>query len=210
MAIDDSVDYAEFEQDAQAPVAQSAVLNMAALGQTLLEKEEGIKRLEEKLKQEKESLRTLATETIVAAMDSANVSEFKTLDGRFKIEIKPLLEGSFPSAEKKPDQYREACQWLRDNEYDDLLKRYLTFSFPKGGKQIGTEYLTYDQICEKVKAAALQVFAAFGIQPSYEDEVTVHHMTLKAWAREMKEEEKQFPAETLGLWIGRVAKVKKC
>lgn len=214
MATDDSIDYSQFEQDAvqeRAAVPQEAVADMTVLGEQLVSKQQKILQLKLQLEAEEKALRTLATETIVNAMDSANCGMFKTKDGQWKIEIKDLLEGSFPSATKKPEQYAAACAWLRENGHDDLLKRYLTFTFPKGGTGKGDDFISYDQICDAVKQVALEQMRELGMNnPTIEDEVTVHHMTLKSWAREMKEDGVQIPAETLGLWVGRIAKVEKC
>jgi len=156
----------------------------------------------------KEELRALATVQLVEAMDSANIGEFKTIDQKFKISVKPFIEGSFPSEEKKPEQYKQAVQWLRDNEHEGLLKRFLTYEFKKG----------QDWLAERIKQAVIRELLSVEAEtrkwPDIDasDEVTVHHMTLKSWAKEMRESNPpiDFPAETLGLFIGRIAKVDKC
>lgn len=178
--------------------------DVAELIQEYRDQEDKIKDLEQEVKAEKALFFTLQTERLPAALDSINSAGFKTTNG-LQIKLDPFFDGSLPKEDLV--QREEALAWLRENGHEGIIKRVITMSFPK-------DYAPYAEIFLKKIQAALELMV---VEDTIKEDTIlvdlkedVHHMTLKSWAREMMESDppQEFPAETLGLFVGRRATVK--
>lgn len=78
------------------------------------------------IKQLKLDLKLMMEETIPAAMDSAEISELRT-DTGLRVEVKPFLSVSIPK-----DGIEEACEWLEENNHDEIIKTQVVMAFGKG------------------------------------------------------------------------------
>lgn len=144
--------------------------------------------LEEAIKASKEEFHLLTTRQLPDAMASAGTLSFKSTDG-VKVEVKDFMNGSLP---KQDDLRAAALKWLEKNGGKDLIKT--TFNLAVGRGQA---------------AAAKEVRAALNKTGlSYNEKEDVHAQTLYAFAREIMKAGKPLPLDTLGLYVGRVAKIE--
>ena len=142
--------------------------------------------LEALLKNEEEHLRRLEEVELPSFMEEVGLLSF-TLPTGEKITIKNIVKASIPKAKKE-----EACQWLTDNGFGDLIKSELTLVF---GKE------------ELQKAQELsQQLVAMGLKPVLER--GVHHTTLSAFVKEQLEQGISMPADLLGIYTGKKALLK--
>lgn len=141
-----------------------------------------IEGLTDTLKVKKEELRRLQAEDLPQLMLNAGTSAFDTIDG-FRLERGLKVEGALP----KPAAQRErALNIIEKLGAADLIRTEMALAFPREHRDNAV--------------ALFRVLKAKGYEP--EVSADVHHMTLKAWARERFEAGLVVPANELGLWIG--------
>lgn len=180
---------AEIDLEADAKASAGGTLeSVAALVEVLAKTEARLALAEELVAALKAKQALLLLTEIPAAMDAAKCTLFKTSDGG-RIEVVDQVFASIPKA-KLP----EALAWLRANNHDDLIKSQITLATGKGESELAAK------IVAAIKAA--------GGAPEVKE--TVHAQTLSAWCREQlaKDNPPQLPAELLGLFQSRVAKIK--
>ena len=111
-----------------------------------------------------------------------------TLDDGSEVTVKQTY-GANILVDNRPKAY----EWLRENEYDDIIKNTVTCEFGRG---------------EDDKASAFQDFAKKeGYEPNQKTEI--HHQTLRAFVKERVENGDDFPMELFGAFIGQRAIVKR-
>ena len=142
--------------------------------------------LEEQMKAAKEELRVVQEHDLPDALAEAGVSEIRLADGS-RVKVEPFVKAHISKARQE-----EAHQWLIDNGYGDIIKREVSCAFGKGD----TNY-------EKV----VKAIAAIGLNPELKE--GVHHMTLKAFAKEQMEAGTDIPVDLFGLYSGFKAKIAK-
>lgn len=150
---------------------------------------EKIAGLEEEIKARKEELRLLQSEDLPAAMLNAGTSAFNTLDG-YRLERGTKIEGAIP---KGAAGRAKALATLFELGAQDLIKTSLTINFEREARNNAMALAT--------------ALTSKGYEPHLDSEV--HHMTLKAWARERIEAGLKVPADLLGLWIGDWVDIKR-
>jgi len=168
------------------PPVNPDLRSISAEGIRLLMAKQRVTRAEDELALAKEELRSIQDITLPEAMAVVGLEKF-TLVGGGEIEVKQIIEGSIPK-----DRELEAFEWLRRHEFSDLIKRTVSVPFGRG---------------EDKRAGAL-IKLIQRSRMDFEDRSTVHHSTLKAWAREMLAHGKPFPQDLLGLYVARRAVVK--
>jgi hypothetical protein len=142
---------------------------------------------EEYVKSLKQELRTLEMNQIPLLMAEAGVSEFKTDDGS-KVTIKDIVSGSLP---KDPMERQKALEWIESQDAGDLIKNTVAVELGRGSHN---------------EAGAIKDFLhQMGVE--FKSDETVHPQTLAAWARERMKKGEDVPADLLGLFIGRAAKI---
>lgn len=179
----------DFEADA-APKEATGLEGLgliSKLGEEYLLLETEIERLENEVKANKARLTAIAEKELPDLFFSLNMSGFE-LTNKKKIKVEDFVRGSIPK-----DRAVEACGWLRDHGHGGLVKRVVAVAFGAG---------------EDEKAEKLKAFLTEKAKLVVVDEQTVHHSTLASWAREMKKKGEPFPADLLGLFIGRKATIK--
>jgi len=176
-----------FEEHASALTAQDDDLKSVgemALVAKKLEKE--IEDLETTLEERKKSHRKMVEEAIPARLAELGISEFKMSDGS-KVTVKPFYNASINEANRGA-----AFEWLRENGFDDIIKNVVSVRF--GRNEGGLS----DTLVESLRKQGYPVDQSQKVEPQ----------TLKAWAKEMVERGRPFPADLFGLYVGQRASIK--
>lgn len=139
------------------------------------------------LKQRADEFRKISEEDIPSSMDAAGCKSFTDSKG-YVITVEDFVQASIPK-----NRQLEAFAWLDNNGYGDLIKVELKANFGRGER-------------EKAIAIAKEVVERFHVGMETKD--SVHASTLKAFVKEQLSEGKELPADLLGIYQGRVAKIK--
>jgi len=91
------------------------------------------------------------------------------------------------------DKRQAAHAWLRQHGFGDLIKHQVTASFGAGE----------DDMAHAVK------HHLEGLGVAVQDKESVHHSTLRAWARERLEAGDDIPEDLFGLSTGMTTKIKE-
>jgi hypothetical protein len=180
---------ADFFEDSQDVVEDEDLDKIGSLGRQLEELDQEIAVAEEALKALKKKHLKIATETLPELMDSVQLLDFTTADG-VQIKVTDNVQGSLP---KDMTKREAALNWLKKNGAEGLIKDSITVEFDKGKAA-----LAHDIMVE---------FTTWGVDPELKEDV--NHMSLKAFAREQFGAGVDVPFEALGLWRGRITKVKR-
>ena len=152
----------------------------AALEQVLSEKEQA-------MKETKAALHKITDEQLPEALEEMGLQKFTLTDGS-EISVKPVYSASIPK-----DRRDEAYQWLRDNEFGDIVKNNVTVTFGRGEDAVAKKFLA---LC------GTQGFAPDQLEK-------VEPMTLKAWLRERVEAGDAVPLDLFGAYISQRATIKR-
>lgn len=136
-------------------------------------------------------LAEIIRKTLPSLFDSAGLLDF-TLDDGSVIEIKDVVSGSLPSADKKPAEREAAIDWIKENGGDGIIKTYYNTEFGVGQEKLAR---MFEAIITKAKFIAKKT-------------VGVHPQTLCAFVREKLENGEEVPVDKLGVYTGRHAKIK--
>lgn len=145
--------------------------------------------LENQVTLTKEKLRRVMEQDLPEAMDEVGMKDF-TLDDGTKIKIKPFYAASIP-AERKD----EAFEWLKDRNFDGMIKADVMVSFGKGEFEIAQSFLQF-----------IRGFNEKAIDPEYKEHV--HWQTLRKFVQEQVEGGKELPLDMFGVFVGRKAELK--
>src|SRR6266851_4342545 len=116
------------------PISDEQLKNIAQLAQQQISVEQNIANLEEALEKQKEKLEQVRDNWLPMAMSEVGMSMFKLSDGT-EIRITPYYNGKIPSEDdvaKTPELLSirlAAFKWLRENDFDAIIKRNLTLNF---------------------------------------------------------------------------------
>lgn len=159
---------------------------IAELANKQLELQRSIADLEEQVKAQKEALRVVQEHDLPDAFAEAGVSEIRLADGS-RVKVEPFVTAHISKAKTE-----EAHAWLSEHGHGDLIKREVTAKFGKGddGFQLAIDALQRQGITAETKEA-------------------VHHMTLKAFAKEQMELGSDIPVDLFGLYSGFKATIAK-
>lgn len=134
---------------------------------------------------------TILNKSLPSLLDSANMEAFDLKDGS-SIEIKDVVSGTLPSAATKPKERDKALAWLHKNGGKGLIKTTFKTEFGTGQEAL---VAAFEKLITKAKFTAKK-------------DTGVHPQTLCAFVRELLEDGKKVPIETLGIYVGRHAKIK--
>lgn len=152
----------------------------------LLSQNKKVEEAELALKEAKAEQTRLSEEVIPAQMSEAGISSLKLADGS-SVEVSPYYYAKIPE-----DKKMDAFQWLRDNNFGDLVKNNLTLSFGKGE----------DSEAAKIKAE----LESKGLVVNQQEEV--HWQTLRGFVREQIEKNQNIPSDLFGLYVSQRTKIK--
>lgn len=171
-----------------------AKLRLLAKAQAGLEKLAG--ELKSAMETAKNAADNLAAKVIPEIMDAAEVAEF-ALTTNFKMTIEEKIHASM-----KKDQIEPCCKFLEEKGFSSIVKRTVSVPFStKQGKLA-------DKVVKAVEKALGDQIGAVEIQ----DEKSVHHSTLSAWARRWLQEGNELSTEQMkmfGIFRQRRAKVSE-
>lgn len=145
--------------------------------------------LENSLTLKKEALRRVMEQDLPEAMDEVSMTTFTLEDGT-KITVKPFYAASIPEERKD-----EAFAWLKEHDFDGMIKADVKVSFGKGEFEIAQSFVNF-----------IRGFNEKAIDPEYKE--NVHWQTLRAWVKEQIEGGKPLPLDMFGVFVGRKAELK--
>jgi len=128
----------------------------------------------------------IAGEPLPVAEDWLQMRGYEMGDGS-SIEVKAFYSASISEARRA-----EAFEWLRNNNFGDLIKNTVSVRFGRGE----------EQLCQR----AMEMLSMSGFP--VEQAEKVEPMTLKAWVKERVEKGSDFPSELFGVYIGQKATIK--
>lgn len=162
------------------------VRRIAELANKQLDLERSVADLEEALKAEKEKLRVVQEHDLPDALAEAGISEMRLADGS-RVKAEPFVTAHISKA--KAD---EAHKWLADNGFGELIKREIVAKFGRGDTN-------YDKATR----------ALLGHSIPHDTKESVHHSTLRAFAKEQIEKGTDIPTDLFGLYSGFKTKISK-
>ena len=161
--------------------------SVAEVAKNIRDKEELISQLEEKLSEEKKSLFKLTDEDLPAMFLELGLNKLELDDGS-TVEVKQTYGASI-----KVDNRPAAYDWLREHDYDDIIKNTVACSFGRGDDELAKQF------------SAFAMAQGFDAQTKTE----IHPQTLRAFIKERVEAGEEFPMELFGAWVGQRATIKR-
>jgi hypothetical protein len=159
--------------------------DIAELCNKLLDIQKEVTTLEDKLKKKKEEELKLSESDIPNLMQKAGVAQIKLTDGS-SVEIKPYYGARIPASRTE-----EAFNWLRENNYADLIKNNVTLTFGRN------EDNSAKSLVDELRNKGHNVKQAEKVEP----------MTLKAFVREQIEKGKDVPSDLFGVYVATRTKI---
>lgn len=145
--------------------------------------------LENQVSLTKEALRRVMEQDLPEAMDEVGMTTF-TLDDGTKINVKAFYSASIPEERKE-----EAFEWLKEHDFDGMIKADVKVQFGKGEFEVAQSFLQF-----------IRGFNEKAIDPEYKEHV--HWQTLRAFVKEQVEGGKPLPLDMFGVFVGRKAELK--
>jgi hypothetical protein len=161
---------------------------LVKMAQELVDQEQLIKDLEENLTTAKRVANKLKTTDLPDLMAEVGMASFKLPSG-YAVAVEDFVSGSLP---KEPEKRQGAIHWLEENGAEALIRTEVMLEFSKSEHNEALSLIA--DLEEK------------GYEP--ESKMGIHPQTLLAHVRERLRNGEEVPLETLGLYAGRVAKVK--
>lgn len=149
--------------------------------------ERRIEDLEDELKRAQQSLAKISQDILPEALAEHGLSELKMEDGS-KITVSQFIQAHI-SKEKQ----EEAFDWLREHDFDDLIKNVVSLEFGKGEDDHARD--------------VMETLTNRGYWP--QNKQSVHPSTLKAFVKEQVEKGAEIPSDLFGVFIGKKAVIKK-
>lgn len=149
--------------------------------------EQRVEDLEAELKRAQQDLAKVAQELLPEALAEHGLSELKMDDGS-KITVSQFIQAHI-SKEKQ----EEAFDWLREHDFDDLIKNVVSLEFGKGEDEHARD--------------VMETLTNRGYWP--QNKQSVHPSTLKAFVKEQVEKGAEIPSDLFGVFIGKKAVIKK-
>jgi hypothetical protein len=177
----------ESKLDGLTPKNSQRMRSMAEIARAIGNKEAEIGELEDLLKSKKEELRRQSEEELPSMMAELGINSFELDDGS-KVTVRDLY-GGYISVPNRDAAY----EWLRENNYDDIIKNIIAVQFGRGEDQKAEHYL--------------KILEGHGLLP--EQNTSIHPSTLKAWVKERMENGDQFPMDLFGAFVGQRAVIKR-
>ena len=175
----------DLEQLTTVNIKTDEVKEISSACKKLSSQNKKVQDLEKLLKTEQEESRRLSEEVIPTLMQQAGVSSIKLEDGS-SVTVSPYYYARIPE-----DKKHEAFNWLRDNNFGDLIKNNVSVSFGKGE----------DSDAVKLKATLEKQ----GLVVDQKQDI--HWQTLRGFVREQMEKNHNIPSEMFGLYVANRTKL---
>ena len=163
----------------------TAMEDIATACNKLLDVQKEVSELEDKLKKKKEEELKLSEQDIPNLMQKAGAASIKLTDGT-AVEIKPYYGARIPASRTE-----EAFNWLRENNFADLIKNNVTLTFGRNEDNVAKS------IVDDLRNKGHNVKQAEKVEP----------MTLKAFVREQIEKGRDVPADLFGVYVATRTKL---
>jgi|TARA_B100001094_G_C17874727_1_gene643863 hypothetical protein len=163
----------------------TAMEDIATACNKLLDIQKEVSALEDQLKKKKEQELKLSEQDIPNLMQKAGAASIKLTDGT-AVEIKPYYGARIPASRTE-----EAFDWLRENNYADLIKNNVTLTFGRNEDNMAKS------LVDDLRNKGHNVKQAEKVEP----------MTLKAFVREQIEKGKDVPADLFGVYVATRTKL---
>ena len=177
----------EIIRDQEVNVTDDGLQTISVLAEAQLELEEEIEEKQNQLKVLKEKHRRISEEQLPEALLEVGVSEFKLKDGT------KISTATYYSARITPDSKEEAFNWLRSNNFADLIKNTVSVRFERDEDE------TAQILLDELNGQGLNTTQKEWVEP----------MTLKAFVREQVEKGIDLPYEAFNIYIGQRSKIIK-
>ncbi len=161
--------------------------SVAEIARAVRNQEDLVNKLDDELKEAKRELLKLTDEDLPSMLLELGLNSFELEDGS-KVTVRPTY-GAHIKAENKAT----AFDWLRQNEFDDIIKNTVSCNFGRGEDQEASAFFDYAQ----------------GLGYAAEQKTDVHPSTLKAFVKERVLKGETFPMETFGAFVGQHAKITR-
>lgn len=162
-----------------------ALANISQLAESQLSLEKEIAIINAQLEEKSEKLARVRDTLLPDAMMNVGMESFTLKDGS------KVVVSKFYAASIKPEFQGFVFNWLRENQFGEIIKREIKTKFGKG---------------QDAEATALAGMLTTMKLP-FEDKESVHPQTLKAFVREQLEGGKNLPMNEMGVFVGSRAKV---
>jgi len=186
--VDDKVEEFDLGEDGGATASPDALKRMREGIKELITMTEYIEQLEADLKAAVSARHVLRTVKLPDIMAECQSTAFN--HAGYDVEVSDFVSGSLPKDEAKR---AKALQWLKDNDGADNIKTILTVAF--NTKQHNQAMAVADDL--RKDGWPLTIGEGVNVQ------------TLQAFARERIRNGEKVDAETLGLFVGKLVKIKK-
>ncbi len=175
-------DYSQYENQS---TSEDAMAELSRLATRMAQEAQRVDRLEKELKEAQKAFRDTSEGAIPSLMDTIHIADFTTTSG-VKIKIRETIHASITK-----EKSQAALAWIEANGYGAMIKNQFTVSYPTDQSEIAEALKKY---LEENRA-------------NYKQKESVHHSTLRAWARELLEEGKEIPLDLISVYRKRIAKV---
>lgn len=182
-------DFFDIEEGATAPSNSDVMQRMMRIAQEIIDTQDAIDATEEHVSEMKRRLNHLKSVEMPDLMAECGMASFRTESGKV-IEIDDFVSGTLP---KDSSRRKEALNWLAENGAADIIKTEVSVAFGKNEHNMAKDL--------SAKLAQEGYFV--------DEKEGIHPQTLLAFIREKMRSGEEVPLETLGLYAGRVAKVKE-
>lgn len=171
------------------PPSDEQLAQVAELANNLVQLEDLLADLAERVKKVEAAKRELETKKLPDKLRELGLSEFKLKDGS-AVGVKTVVSASVAAANRPA-----VNAWLRQVGHGDLVKHEVKAKFIRGQDALATELAAY------LKGKGIE----------FVDDERVHPQTLSAWVRErvLRGEGESLPKDLLGIYIGQVGWVKR-
>jgi hypothetical protein len=187
--MEDVLAMATADAEKEAPPPEDQLKRIQFFGQKQRDLTKQIADLENTLSVTKEKLRRVQEQDLPEAMDAVGMSKFVMDDGT-TVTVKAFYAASIPD-----DRKEEAFDWLKEHDFDGMIKADVKVSFGKGEFEIAKSFVEF-----------IRGFNEKAIDPEYKE--NVHWQTLRAFVKEQIEGGKPLPLDMFGVFAGRKAELK--
>mgnify|MGYP003124720083 CR=1 FL=1 len=177
----------DLEAESTVTVDTAATKDIAESCNKLLETQNEVQKVEDKLKKLKETERELSEMTIPSAMQAAGLSMLK-LENGVTVDVRPFYAAKIPASKQE-----EAFEWLRENGAGGLIKNIVSLNFGKSEDQEASN------LVEDLKTRGYAVDQKMKVEP----------MTLKAYVKERIQNGQKIDMELFGVYIASKTKLTK-
>lgn len=187
--MNDVLAMAQADAEKEQPAPEDLLKRIEFFGNRQRELIKEIAEAENRVELLKGKLRRIVEQDMPEAMDAANMATFTLQDG-IKVSVKSFYAASIPEERKE-----EAFDWLKEHEFDGMIKADVKVQFGKGEFEIAQSFIQF-----------IRGFNEKAIEPEYKE--NVHWQTLRKFVQEQIEGGKPLPLDLFGVFVGRKAEVK--